>query len=136
MTQITKNKFRRATESVKACGIFILIAQRPLWRKRWNVWNRVRVNLLQQVSGDLEVLVRMTLPLPSVGWTFQGEVDDIFSVTSGSMSPDLGDLWKYGCAKCPDWDSDIDVWTEGEEFSEDFTRNLRQVWVGLCWEGI
>ena len=43
------------------------------------------------------------------------------------MSPDLGDMSKYGCPKSPDWGSDIDVWTEGEEFSEDVTRNLRQV---------
>ena len=32
-------------------------------------WNRVMVSLLRQVSGDLEVLVRLSLPLPSVGWT-------------------------------------------------------------------
>ena len=43
--------------------------QRPLWRKRWNAWNRVRVKLLLPVSGDSEVLVRLSLPLPSVGWT-------------------------------------------------------------------
>ena len=61
---------------------------------------------------------------------FQSDVDESVSVTSGSMPPDLGDMWKYGCPKSPDWSSDIDVWTEGEEFSEDVTRNLRQVWEG------
>ena len=61
---------------------------------------------------------------------FQSDVDESVSVTSGSMSPDLGDMWKYGCPKSPDWGSDIDFWTEGEEFSEDVTRNLRQVWEG------
>ena len=57
------------------------------------------------------------------------------------MSPDLGDMWKYGCPKSPDWDSDLDVWTEGEEFSEDNeeiskvnTKGLQKVWDGPCWD--
>ena len=49
-------------------------------------------------------------------------------MSSGSLSPNLGDMWRYGGPESPDWDSDIDVSTEGEEFSEDVPRNLRQVW--------
>ena len=33
---------------------------------------------------------------------------------SGSHSPDLGDRWRYGCPKSPDWDSDADSWTQSE----------------------
>ena len=71
-------KFRRETTSVKACVIFTLKAQRPLWRKRWNDWNRVRVNLLQHVRGDLEALVRMSWPVPSVRWTFKVMMTNMF----------------------------------------------------------
>ena len=70
MAQITKKKFRRENKSVQAYGMSTLEAQWPLWRKRWDVWSRVRVNLLQQVSGDLEVWVHMSLTLLSVGWIF------------------------------------------------------------------
>ena len=45
------------------------------------------------------------------------------SGTSGSTSPDLGDMWKYGCSKSPDYDGDIDVRTEGEEFRENGEGN-------------
>ena len=31
----------------------------------------MRVSLLQQVRGDLEVLVRVSLPMLSVGWTLK-----------------------------------------------------------------
>ena len=36
------------------------------------------------------------------------------SVSSGSLSPRLGDTWRYGCPKSPDWDSDVDSWTDSE----------------------
>ena len=44
---------------------------RELWRKRWNAWNRVRVSLRRQSSGDLEVWVHLSLPVLSVEWTFR-----------------------------------------------------------------
>ena len=34
--------------------------------------------------------------------------------SSGSQSPDSGDIWRYGCPKSPDWDSDVESWTESE----------------------
>ena len=34
--------------------------------------------------------------------------------SSGSQSPDLGDMWRYGCPKSPDWDGDVESWTESE----------------------
>ena len=72
------------------------------------------MNLLQQVSGDLNILW-FTCLCPCFRWVdFQGDVDDNVSVTSGSMSLDLGDMWKHGCPKSPDWDGDIDVWPVGQ----------------------
>ena len=34
--------------------------------------------------------------------------------SSGCQYPDPGDLWRYGGPKSPDWDSDVESWTEGE----------------------
>ena len=33
---------------------------------------------------------------------------------SGSQSRDLGDMWRYGCPKSPDWDGNVESWTESE----------------------
>ena len=32
--------------------------------------------------------------------------------SSGSQSPDLGDMWRHGYPKSPDRDSDVESWTE------------------------
>ena len=37
---------------------------------------------------------------------FDGDGD---SVSRGGMSPDLGEMWRYGCPKSPDWDSEVEV---------------------------
>ena len=37
--------------------------------------------------------------------------------SGGSQSLDLGDIWRYGCPKSPDWDSDGGSWSESEGFS-------------------
>ena len=29
-------------------------------------------------------------------------------------SPESGDMWKHGCPKNPDWDGDVESWTESE----------------------
>ena len=34
--------------------------------------------------------------------------------SSGSQSPDLGDMWRYGCPKSSDWDGDVESWTQSE----------------------
>ena len=34
--------------------------------------------------------------------------------SGGSQSPDLGDMWRCGCPKSPDWDGDVESWTESE----------------------
>ena len=41
-------------------------------------------------------------------WAHPGKIDDNVSMSSGSLSPDLEDLWKYGCPRSPDWDSEGD----------------------------
>ena len=35
---------------------------------------------------------------------------------------DLGDMWKYGCPKSLDWDSDAESWTESEGTSSSEQR--------------
>ena len=47
----------------------------------------------------------------------EGDVDGSTSMSSGNLSPDPGKMWRYGCPKSPDWDSDVDLGTEGEESS-------------------
>ena len=43
------------------------------------------------------------------------------SGSGGSQSPDLGDMWRHGCSKSPDWDSDVESWSESEgTLSSDF----------------
>ena len=37
-----------------------------------------------------------------------GYVDDDVSISSGSLSPELEEMWRYGCPKSPDWDSESD----------------------------
>ena len=34
--------------------------------------------------------------------------------SGGSHSPDLGDMWRYGYPKSPDWDGNVGSWTESE----------------------
>ena len=44
----------------------------------------------------------MTPWLPSRGtWAISGDTDDDNSVSSGGLSPDLGDVWKNGCPEQP-----------------------------------
>ena len=35
------------------------------------------------------------------------------------MSPHLGDVWRYGCSKSPDWDVDVELDSVEEEEEED-----------------
>ena len=37
--------------------------------------------------------------------------------SSGSQVPDLGDMWRSGCPKSQDWDSDGESWSESEFLS-------------------
>ena len=40
---------------------------------------------------------------------------DDASISSDSVSPDLGEMWRYGCPKSPDWDSEMAVCFVEEE---------------------
>ena len=44
----------------------------------------------------------------------------------GSQSPDPGDMWRCGCPKSPDWDSDVESRTgsEGTSSSEQCEHNV------------
>ena len=59
--------------------------------------------------------------------------------SSGSQSPDLGDAWRTGCPRSPDWDTDAYSWTESEGASSELrehdveSRALRVV--GQNWSG-
>ena len=39
-------------------------------------------------------------------WTHPVSLDDGASISGGRLSPDLGDMWRYGCLRSPDWDSE------------------------------
>ena len=49
------------------------------------------------------------------------------SVSSGSMSFDLGDMCRYGCPKNPDSDSELELNSVEEEERESVKDHLRQV---------
>ena len=48
-------------------------------------------------------------------------------VSSGSMSPDFGEMWRYGCPKSPDWDGDLELDSVEEDERERVEDRLRQV---------
>ena len=62
------------------------------------------------------------------------------SGSSGSPSPDLGDMWRHGCRKSPDWDSEGGSWSEREGLSSSYFREhdvespALHV-IGLHWSG-
>ena len=91
---------------------------------------------LQRVSCDVRGFGSFSFALAFGGMEFHGDVVENISMSSGSLSLAFEDMWRNGCTESPDWDSDIDMWTEGEEISEDDTRSLQQVWRGPCWEGL
>ena len=37
---------------------------------------------------------------------------------------DLGDMRRYGCKKSPDWDSDVESWTESEGTSSEQCEHI------------
>ena len=42
-------------------------------------------------------------------------VDDIDSLSSGSMSPDLGEMWRQGCPKSPEWEGELELGSADED---------------------
>ena len=89
----------------------------------------------ERVSGEPRVFGSLVFAFAFGVMEFQCDVDESISMSSGSLSPDLGDMWMYGCPKSL-WDSDICIWTEDEEISGNDTRSLRQVLEGPCREGL
>ena len=47
-----------------------------------------------------------------------GDDDDNISLSSESPFPDLGEMWRYGFPRSPDWDSDIYERADDEEVSQ------------------
>ena len=58
------------------------------------------------------------------------------SLSSGSLSLDLQDMWRDGCPKSPDLDSDMDAGAESEKMGEYDMKNLRHVLEVSFWEMI
>ena len=58
----------------------------------------------------------------------QGDVDESTSVSSGSLSLDLRDMWRYGF-----WAGSQGI--DNEEVSEESTKGLRKVWEGPAGKG-
>ena len=48
--------------------------------------------------------------------------------SSGGQFPDLRDMWRHGCPKSPDWDSDVEAWTESEGTSSSEQCEHSVVW--------
>ena len=62
------------------------------------------------------------------------------SVSSGCLPPDVGDTWRNGCPKSPDWDSDVVSWTESEGASsfDQYEHNVESLaldFLGQNWSG-
>ena len=65
--------------------------------------------------------------------------DNNDTVSSRSMSPDLGDVWRYGCRRSPDWDGDVELDSDEEEQEEDRESvgdHLRQVIESPLWASV
>ena len=68
-------------------------------RSRW--WHQVRCC---PILVSEETLKACAL----IGWRLLAADYEVGS--SGSQSPDLGDMWRYGCPKSPDWDGNVGSW--------------------------
>ena len=42
-------------------------------------------------------------------------MDDIDSLSSGSLSPDLGEMWRQGCPKSPKWEGELELGSADED---------------------
>ena len=69
-------------------------------------------------------------------WGDPGYAHNNASISSGSLSHDFGEMWRYGCPKCTDWDSDIDMRSVEEEVSAHVTWNMRYVMEGPLWVSV
>ena len=75
---------------------------------------RFGLHLLQkETPPDGQCTVHMTSFRSTIvpadnNWAHPGYDDDNASISSGSLSPDLGGMWKYGCPRSLDWDSESD----------------------------
>ena len=62
------------------------------------------------------------------------------SGSGGSQSLDSGDMWRYGCPKSPDWDSDGESWSESgglssSDLSGHNVASLALHVIGQNWSG-
>ena len=68
------------------------------------------------VAAVKEILIEFAGRRDNPAWNFerrstvpvQEEIEDINSASSDSLSPDLGEVWQYGCPHSPMWDSESD----------------------------
>ena len=47
--------------------------------------------------------------------SYSGNVDDIDSMSSGSMSPDLGDLWRQGYPERPQCEGELELGSDDDD---------------------
>ena len=67
-------------------------------------------------------------------WAYPGYDDDNASISSGSLSPDLGHIWKYGCTRCPDLDREsIGELDDGATEKEGGEYDVWNVLEGPLW---
>ena len=68
------------------------------------------------VAAVKEILIEFAGRRDNRAWNFEGrstvpvqeDIEDINSASSDSLSPDLGEVWQYGCPQSPMWDSESD----------------------------
>ena len=81
------------------------------------------VDAAMAVSGNL--VAEAQLYKTDSTWGHPELADDNASTSSGSMSPDLGEMWRYGRPKSPDWDSEMDVCSVEKEVRESVMGRVR-----------
>ena len=101
--------------------VFPVITKRSLGETLvpWRVTRRTRPRLRLR-RARLAVSARRCSP-----WLLRKESDnfsshsgnavDIDSMSRGSTSPDLGDLWRQGCPESPQWEGGLELDSDGDE---------------------
>ena len=96
-------------------------------REVWAAWRALFFFLVKKKPGPNPFVSAETLIVCAlIGLHLLAA--DYQAGSSGSQSPDLGDAWKYGCPKSPDWEGDVELGTgsEGTSSSEQCEHNVER----------
>ena len=103
-----------------ACAGFLQrLWEKPIWEGVW---------------PNLDPMDSVCLRKASVEWSVPGKYrphGELFwaarplapsSLEIGCATPDLGDIWRFGCPKIPMWESEGEAWSENESVSSSDSR--------------